>query len=464
MTAIDSTCAAIEVLENSDDMALKYHAIWWLGKNKERRALHILCHILNDSNEQTELGGFPLRRQAARSLGMISAPESVPALLKALESPDLRLQEAAILALRAIGDHSIIPELIKYLNTAKKAKPLEALIEALASFEVWDVADIVRKYLNDDSRRIEGAACIYFYKMTKDSQYLSALMRNLSDENAFLRQSAAFDLAQCSDATLNTTITSARLPNNVKMAALKQILENYVIGIPESEFRIKTSKDNAVINGLLSDIDLLIIDATQGNLPAQNSSTAPTTGQPSPLTTAKKHVVKLLRNNPAGSEELLAILESDTEVDCQLVCEACLKNEDQDIRAGIVQLLYFMDCTQAVPVLQEVIGLEIANHCQGKLRRVALLALGKLYHKLAQDKETQSSIQETLEWALISPDDWGLRYASVMAYTAMAVCKPLSFNLCVGSFRSCQTDKIISLRMSYADSIISNARASQITA
>ena len=464
MTAIDTARAAIEVIENSNDIALKYHAIWWLGKNKERYSLQILCRILNDNNDQTDLGGFPLRRQAARSLGMIADSESIPALLKALDSSDLRLQEATILALRSIGDHSIIPELIEYLNTANKEKPLEALIEALASFEVWDVADSLRKYLNDDSKRIEGAACVYFYRMTKDSQYLSALMRNLSDDNAFLRQSAAFDLAQCNDTTLNTKITAAKLPNNVKMAALKQILETYVIGIPELELRINSSNVNPVIHELLSDIDRLIIDATQGNLPTQNSYTASTTVPPSPLTTAKEHVIKLLLNNPAQNEELLAILARGTELDCQLVCDACFKNKDQDIRAGIVQLLYFMDCTQAVPVLKEVIGLEIANHCQGKLRRVALLALGKLYHKLEQDKEAQASIQETLQWALVSPDDWGLRYAAVMAYEAMALCKPLDFDLCSETYRSCQTDKIIGLRMTSAESTICNAEVNQITA
>ena len=319
MTAIDTARAAIEVIENSNDIALKYHAIWWLGKNKERYSLQILCRILNDNNDQTDLGGFPLRRQAARSLGMIADSESIPALLKALDSSDLRLQEATILALRSIGDHSIIPELIEYLNTANKEKPLEALIEALASFEVWDVADSLRKYLNDDSKRIEGAACVYFYRMTKDSQYLSALMRNLSDDNAFLRQSAAFDLAQCNDTTLNTKITAAKLPNNVKMAALKQILETYVIGIPELELSINSSNVNPVIHGLLSDIDLLIIDATQGNLPTQNSYTTSTTVPPSPLTTAKEHVIKLLLNNPAQNEELLAILGRGTELDCLII-------------------------------------------------------------------------------------------------------------------------------------------------
>ena len=331
-------------------------------------------------------------------------------------------------------------------------------------FENPRACRFVFKDLNDDSKRIEGAACVYFYRMTKDRQYLSALMRNLSDDNAFLRQSAAFDLAQCNDTTLNTKITAARLPNNVKMAALKQILETYVIGIPELELSINSSNVNPVIHELLSDIDLLIIDATQGNLPTQNSYTASTTVPPSPLTTAKEHVIKLLLNNPAQNEELLAILGRGTELDCQLVCDACLKNEDQDIRAGIVQLLYFMDCTQAVPVLQEVIGLEIANHCQGKLRRVALLALGKLYHKLEQDKETQASIQETLQWALVSPDDWGLRYAAVMAYEAMALCKPLDFDLCSETYRSCQTDKIIGLRISFAESTICNAEVNQITA
>jgi len=124
MTTINSVAVAIDVIKNSNDLALKYHAIWWLGKNKEQQAVAVLSEVLNEDNDQTALGGYPLRRQAARSLGMIANPQAIAPLIHSLNSNDLRLQEAAILALRSINDQVCVPSLIEYLHVTSLSKPM----------------------------------------------------------------------------------------------------------------------------------------------------------------------------------------------------------------------------------------------------------------------------------------------------------------------------------------------------
>ena len=452
MTTINSVPVAIDVIKTSNDLALKYHAIWWLGKNKEQQAVAVLSEVLNEDNDQTALGGYPLRRQAARSLGMIANPQAIAPLIHSLSSNDLRLQEAAILALRSINDRACVPSLIEYLYGTSLSKPMEALIEALAAFEIWEVAEVIRDYLNDSSKRIQGAAGIYFYRMTREREYLATINSNLSDQNAFLRQSAAFDLAQCHDANLSENITAANLPNNVKMAALKQILETHARCIHSGNS--KNSILDSVVKELISKIDSLVTDAIQGNLPSSNVLAKNNSAELSPLELSKGHLIKLIQQNPTNNEQLLKTLQASGTDCCMELCASCMESEDQDIRAAIVQLLYFMRCTQAVTVLQQVIGLEIANHCQGKLRRVALLALGKLYHDFEAGSEIRKSIQSTLHWALAEPEDWGLRYSAVMAYEEMALIEPIDFELFSKANKACQTDLIIDLRLAIAESVL----------
>ena len=329
---------------------------------------------------------------------------------------------------------------------------MEALIEALAAFEIWEVAEVISEYLNDSSKRIQGAAGIYFYRMTRERKYLATITSNLSDQNAFLRQSAAFDLAQCHDATLSENITAANLPNNVKMAALKQILETHARCIHSGNSR--NSIHDSVVKELISKIDSLVTDAIQGNLPSSNLLATNNSTEMTLLELSKGHLIKLIQQNPTNNEQLLKTLQAGQTDCCMELCASCMESEDQDIRAAIVQLLYFMRCPQAVAVLQQVIGLEIANHCQGKLRRVALLALGKLYHDFEEGSETRTSIQSTLHWALTEPEDWGLRYSAVMAYEEMALIKPIDFELFSKANKACQTDLIIDLRLAIAESVL----------
>jgi len=83
---------------------LRYDAAWWLGKHQVQSAYQVLCGALLDQRYRLEQGGYPLRRQAARALGQLKNPQAVPGLTAALDcTEDLRLREAAIQALAAIG-------------------------------------------------------------------------------------------------------------------------------------------------------------------------------------------------------------------------------------------------------------------------------------------------------------------------------------------------------------------------
>ena len=63
---INNPEAAITALKNSEDEGVRYYAAWWLGKNRILDALLLLCECLKDERDLTTLGGYPLRRQAAR--------------------------------------------------------------------------------------------------------------------------------------------------------------------------------------------------------------------------------------------------------------------------------------------------------------------------------------------------------------------------------------------------------------
>ena len=166
---------------------------------------------------------------------------------------------------------------------------------------------------------------------------------------------------------------------------------------------------------LLHSIDLLIPNAIEGNLPP---ASAQETNQLSDVFSEEQIdelLALLTHSNPLDKSRAIQLLTAAGRMDVSIVIEALEACEDEDIRAGLVQIIYELNDPRTIKALQEIIGLDIANHCQGKLRRVATLALGNIYAK-ANAKDEQASIVNTLTWALTEPDDWGLRYSAVMAW------------------------------------------------
>lgn len=92
--------------------------------------------------------------------------------------------------------------------------------------------------------------------------------------------------------------------------------------------------------------------------------------------------------------------------------------KDHGVQAYIVQALAQIGDARGLDILVEVIGTEVANHCQGNVRRVAARGLGKI-GKINNSEIRQKALAK-LTWALLKPQDWALRYAAVVSLEEIA--------------------------------------------
>ncbi|PLZ96397.1 glycosyl transferase family 2 [Fischerella thermalis CCMEE 5268] len=216
--------AAIAALKGEDNQ-IRYYAAWWLGKHQVQAGCTALCEALFDERYRIPSGGYPLRRQAARALGQLKNPQAVPALIAALAcDDDLHLREAVIQALAAIGDQRAVEPLLKLLQSHQQ-QPLEALIEALATLQVWSARPHIEPFLNHTSERVQCAAARYLFVLTQEPQYIERIISNLNHDNMYLRWAAIFDLGAVGHRQAITAILAARVPNSLKLLNLKRILE-----------------------------------------------------------------------------------------------------------------------------------------------------------------------------------------------------------------------------------------------
>ncbi|MEN9254301.1 MAG: HEAT repeat domain-containing protein, partial [Gloeomargarita sp. SZTDM-1c_bins_89] len=124
----------------SPDPSQRYYAAWWLGRFRVKEAVPALIAALQDESDRTALGGYPLRRNAARALGEIGDPRAVPSLIACLQVADFQLRAAAATALGLLGDPQAIPALVALLQeqsvpsalgTENLPQPYSAILLAL---------------------------------------------------------------------------------------------------------------------------------------------------------------------------------------------------------------------------------------------------------------------------------------------------------------------------------------------
>ncbi|MBD2488767.1 HEAT repeat domain-containing protein [Aulosira sp. FACHB-615] len=235
---------------SSEDNQIRYYAAWWLGKHQVQAGCVALCEALFDERYRIPGGGYPLRRQAARALGQLKNPQAVPALVKALEcDEDLRLREAAIAALAAIGDKRAVTPLLHLLATSQE-QPYEALIEALATLQVWSARPQIEDFLQHPSERVQCAAARYMYLLTQQPEYIERIVKNLNHDNMYLRWAAVFDLGAVGHQQAIQAILKAQVPNSLKLLNLKRILEAFLEShsyAEETAFLIFQAIDNLLI-------------------------------------------------------------------------------------------------------------------------------------------------------------------------------------------------------------------------
>lgn len=127
----------------------------------------------------------------------------------------------------------------------------------------------------------------------------------------------------------------------------------------------------------------------------------------------------LSHHNPsvsAAAIEGLVQLAPDT---VEPLIAAFRASPDHGVQACIVQALARIGDSKALEVLLEVVGVDVANHCQGNVRRVAARGLGKIGSTSNEPQIIWLAV-EKLTWALLNTEDWALGYAAVVSLQEIA--------------------------------------------
>ena len=453
MTTINSVTTALEALEH-EDAGIRYHGAWWLGKHRVVEAIPQLMQCLSDQRDQTATGGYPLRRQAARSLGMIKDSSCIPELFKTLETDDVQLHEATLRALIEIKSDQCAPSLISYLDRDLHNKPIEALIEALAEHEVWEVSEKIRPFLNSSSERVASSAAAFFFSYTGEQPYLDQITSRLDHQNRFIRQSAAFDLARLGTTKAAVPILNSKIPNNVKMFAIKSILESAIQQPRKTTDEPLSIEANSVQVSLFNALDNLARENFAGNLLIDQEERSVNTSSSNNSITNDEILIDAFQKlrSPSLAEREVGIkqivlgpenLHND-------LSDLYFTESDQDIKMGLIKAMAEIKSTAYITAFIDAIGAEIGNHCQGNIRRVAACALGDVDWKNKADSTELDTAFKKLEWTLHTPEDWGLRYSACLALERIHNADSVKILL---RAKAHESDTVVSTRLAMALSI-----------
>ncbi|MGB3756986.1 MAG: HEAT repeat domain-containing protein [Rivularia sp. (in: cyanobacteria)] len=236
------------------DLGLRYYAAWWLGKFRVNspEVVDALIAALEDEADRTELGGYPLRRNAARALGKLSDNRAVPGLIKCLECSDFYVRQAAAQSLEMLGDARAIPALLQLLDGGVAAavkvpgrphliQPCEAVLEALGSIGATEAIDTIKPFLEHSVIKVQCAAARAMYQLTSKPEYGERLVQVLQNGDLKLRRMALSDLGAVGYMEAADKIAIASVENSFKLIALKGLLEHQL-----QDGDVTTLNDNTI--------------------------------------------------------------------------------------------------------------------------------------------------------------------------------------------------------------------------
>lgn len=220
------------------DLGLRFYAAWWLGRFRVRdeAAIQALMAALEDDADQTETGGYPLRRNAARALGKLGDRRAVPGLIQALGCPDYYVREAAAQALAALDDRTCIPALLDLLASGLQGgqltadqpelfQPYDAILEAVGALQATEAIALVEPFVAHPLERVQYAAIRTLYQLTHDAVYGQQLVKALDSPSLQLRRSVLADLGTIGFLPAAEAIAHTQAENSLKLIALKGLLE-----------------------------------------------------------------------------------------------------------------------------------------------------------------------------------------------------------------------------------------------
>jgi phycocyanobilin lyase subunit alpha len=221
------------------DTSLRYYAAWWLGKFRipSPEAVDVLIECLADEADRTELGGYPLRRNAARALGKMADPRAVPGLINCLECSDFYVRECAAEALGQLKDQSCVPDLMKLLAAGVAAaqqvpgrphlrEPYESVMAALGNLQATQSQELIEPFLKHSLPKIRYAAARAMYQITRDDIYGKILLDGLQDQDIKLRRVVLRNLGDIGYLPGAEAIAKAATEGSFKLIALKGLLDH----------------------------------------------------------------------------------------------------------------------------------------------------------------------------------------------------------------------------------------------
>ena len=116
---------------------------------------------------------------------------------------------------------------------------------------------------------------------------------------------------------------------------------------------------------------------------------------------------------------------------------------DQNEQARIISILAELGDDLAIDLLVDVVGVEVANHCQGNVRRVAARGLEKMVISTTDSEKRQKAIDK-LSWALLNAEDWALRSAAAVSLGAIAT---VEINTILYQAMTQESDRVVKERI-----------------
>lgn len=246
------------------DLSLRYYSAWWLGKFRIRDAVAVdlLIKALDDEADRTELGGYPLRRNAARALGKLGDKRAVPGLIQCLDCSDFYVREAAAQSLEMLADPVAAPALMQLLAGGVEAavrvpgrphlnQPYEAIIEALGTIKVTEAIPLIKPFLQHPVKRVQYATTRALYQLTGEKAYGERLVAALNDADVSLRRVALSDLGAIGYLSAAEAIAKAPAENSFKLIALKGLLEHQLASTDADALSVDAIRVMTLMDSLL---------------------------------------------------------------------------------------------------------------------------------------------------------------------------------------------------------------------